>query len=91
MRTADVVRLASNQTGALTTAAQVNGGLYAILCAGTLGTSPALNISDGTNQILAATPSTTYATVQLPPGQVQLVLASGASGAYVTLARIPND
>lgn len=87
----EALLLANNVTGAKTVTGQLNlGGLYAIICSGTLGSSPQLNVQDQAgNWVLAATPSTTYATVYLPPGQVQLVLASGASGAYVTLARVP--
>jgi hypothetical protein len=95
MRATECVTLASNQTGALANqvGVQIYGGLYAVLAAGTLGSTPAIEMqsADGANWQTVATPSSTYGTVSLPPGLVRATLASGASGAYIKLDRIPYE
>ena len=95
MRAPESVVLASNVTGAETSAYfGIMGGTYAIMSVGTLGSAPVINMlgPDNATAIPAGTPLTTAPViVQLPPGQVELVLASGASGAYVTLVRIPAE
>jgi hypothetical protein len=71
---------------------EIEGGRYAILSAGTLAT-PLVQLlgPDGTSWVNIAIPVVAgpYATVDLPPGQVRCSLAAGATGAYLSLARIP--
>ena len=97
----EILVLADNVTGAANGPdANILGGNYRILTDGTLGTTPKLqmqlpngNYAD-TFTITAGgggggggnSPDNVY----LPPGVVRVVLASGASGAYVYLARIPS-
>lgn len=95
----EIVTLADNLSGAQNGPdAVIAGGNYRVLTDGTLGTGPKLqmqvpngNYTD-TFTITAGgggggnSPDNVY----LPPGVVRVVLASGASGAYVYLARIPD-
>lgn len=95
MRATESFILANNVAGAsVVPVVSVVGGRYMVLAHGTLGTTPTLQVADSfgnwytvTSSLAADTPQV----VELPAAQVRANLASGASGAYVTIARIPGE
>lgn len=93
MRSTETFILANAVSGALVGAAQkVVGGKYGLSVFGTPGTSnlQVLDQAGNWNSYTTAL-ATGYSVVDLPSGQVRANLGSAASGATVTISRIPND
>ena len=89
----ETVALAVNQTGALADAGKnVLGGNYALICSGTLGATPTLQIKNPNGDWVSYTTAIApgWANIPLPAGVVRINLAAGAAAAYVYASRIPD-